>query len=106
LKEKPDMVRGYVRAVARGMQFILDNSDASIKAVAEYPEQIEKDDKLAWRWKIQNALFVSDDTRKNGLLWMNPSYWDQSIAFYKEYDQIPKVIPAAEMMTNDFIPSN
>ena len=26
------------------------------------------------------------------------------IAFYKEYDQIPKTIPAAEMMTNDFIP--
>jgi hypothetical protein len=35
---------------------------------------------------------------------MNPARWDEMIAFYKEYDQIPKTIPAAEMMTNDFIP--
>jgi NitT/TauT family transport system substrate-binding protein len=104
IKEKPDLVRGYVRAVARAMQFILDNSAASIDLVAAYPEQIEKADKLTWRWNIQNKLFTSADTQKNGLLWMNPSFWDQSIAFYKEYDQIPKIIPAAEMMTNEFIP--
>ena len=40
--------------------------------VASFPEQVEKADKLAWRWKIQNALFVSEDTKENGLLWMNP----------------------------------
>ena len=28
----------------------------------------------------------------------------EMIAFYKEYDQIPRTIPAAEMMTNQFIP--
>ena len=104
IKEKPELVKGYVRAVARAMQFILDNPAPSIELVANYAEQIEKADKLTWRWNIQNKLFVSEDTKKNGLLWMNPSNWDQSIAFYKEYDQIPKVIPAAEMMTNDFIP--
>jgi ABC-type nitrate/sulfonate/bicarbonate transport system substrate-binding protein len=106
IKEKPDLVRGYVRAVARAMQFILDNSQPSIDLVAAYPEQIEKADKLAWRWNAQNPLFVSDDTKKNGLLWMNAGFWDQTIAFYKEYNQIPRIIPAAEMMTNDFIPSN
>jgi hypothetical protein len=26
------------------------------------------------------------------------------IAFYKEYDQIPKIIPASEVATNDFNP--
>ena len=26
------------------------------------------------------------------------------MAFYKEYDQIPRVVPTAEMMTNGFIP--
>ena len=88
------------------MQFILDNPDESAKMVASYPEQIEPIEKLVWRWKIQNALFVSDDTKQNGLLWMNPKKWDEMMAFYKEYDQIPKTIPAAEMMTNEFIPSN
>jgi ABC-type nitrate/sulfonate/bicarbonate transport system substrate-binding protein len=86
------------------MQFILDDPADSIQAVANYSEQVENAEKLAWRWNIQNALFVSEDTRKNGLLWMNPSVWDQIITFYQEYGQIPRTIPAAEMMTNAFIP--
>jgi NitT/TauT family transport system substrate-binding protein len=104
VKEKPDLVKGYVRAVARGMQFILDNPAPSVDLVAKFPEQIEPPEKLTWRWKIQNELFVSDDTKKNGLLWMNPAKWDEMIAFYKEYDQIPKIVPASEVATNDFIP--
>jgi NitT/TauT family transport system substrate-binding protein len=103
IKERPDLVRGYVRAVARGMQAILDNTADTVKAVATFPQQIEDEAKLTWRWKIQNELFVSDDTKANGLLWMNPKKWDEMIAFYKEYDQIPRIIPASEVATNEFI---
>ena len=72
IRENPDLVRRYMRALARGMQYILDHPDETVQLVASYPEQVEKADKLAWRWKIQNPLFVSEDTQKNGLLWMNP----------------------------------
>jgi NitT/TauT family transport system substrate-binding protein len=104
VRENPDLVRRYLRAVARGMAYILDHPDETVQLVASYPEQVEKADKLAWRWKIQNALFVSEDTRRNGLLWMNPKVWEGMMAFYKEYERIPRVLPAAEMMTNDFLP--
>jgi NitT/TauT family transport system substrate-binding protein len=104
VRENPDLVRRYLRAVARGMEYILDHPDETVQLVASYPEQVEKADKLAWRWKIQNALFVSEDTRRNGLLWMNPKVWEGMMAFYKEYERIPRVLPAAEMMTNDFLP--
>jgi NitT/TauT family transport system substrate-binding protein len=104
IRENPDLVRRYLRALARGMQYILDHPDEAIQIVASYPEQVEKADKLAWRWKIQNALFVSEDTRQNGLLWMNPKVWEGMMAFYKEYEQIPRVLPTSEMMTNEFLP--
>jgi NitT/TauT family transport system substrate-binding protein len=104
IRENPDLVRRYLRALAKGMQYILDHPDESIQLVASYPEQVEKADKLAWRWRIQNALFVSEDTRQNGLLWMNPKVWEGMMAFYKEYDQIPRVLPTSEMMTNEFLP--
>jgi NitT/TauT family transport system substrate-binding protein len=97
-------VKRYVRALARGMQYILDHPEETVQLVASFPEQVEKADKLAWRWKIQNPLFTSEDTKKNGLLWMNPAVWDEMMAFYKEYEQIPRVIPADEMMTNAFNP--
>jgi NitT/TauT family transport system substrate-binding protein len=104
IRENPDLVRRYLRALVRGMQYILDHPDETVQLVAGYPGQVEKPDKLAWRWKIQNALAVSEDTKRNGLLWMSPKVWDGMMAFYKEYDQIPRVIPAAEMMTNAFLP--
>jgi NitT/TauT family transport system substrate-binding protein len=104
LRESPDLVRRYLRAVARGMQYVLDHPEETIQLVAAFPEQVEKPDKLAWRWKIQNRMFVSEDTARHGLLWMNPAVWDGMMAFYKEYDQIPRVLPAAEMMTNAFLP--
>ena len=104
IKENPDLVRGFLRAVARGMQLTLENPDEAVRLVAEYPEQVEDVAKLAWRLKIQSELAVSEDTQKNGLLWMNPQVWEQTMAFYKEYDQIPRVLPVAEMMTNEFNP--
>jgi NitT/TauT family transport system substrate-binding protein len=104
VRENPDLVKRYMRAVARGMQYILDNPEETVQMVAAFPEQVEKADKLAWRWRIQNALFSSEDTKKNGLLWMNPAVWDEMMAFYKEYEQIPRVVPADEMMTNAFNP--
>lgn len=104
VRENPDLVRRYLRAVARGVQYILDHPEETIQLVAGFPEQVEKPDKLAWRWKIQNAMFVSADTKTNGLLWMNPKVWEEMMAFYREYDQIPRVIPPVEMMTNAFLP--
>ena len=104
VRENPDLVRRYLRAVARAMQYILDHPDETVQLVASYPEQVEKADKLAWRWKIQNALFVSEDTRQHGLLWMNPKVWDGMMAFYKEYERIPRLLPVAEVATNAFLP--
>jgi ABC-type nitrate/sulfonate/bicarbonate transport system substrate-binding protein len=104
IRENPDLVRRYMRALTRGMQYILDHPDETVQMVAAFPDQVEKADKLAWRWKIQNPLFTSEDTKKHGLLWMNPRIWEGMMAFYKEYDQIPRVVPADEMMTNAFNP--
>jgi hypothetical protein len=47
---------------------------------------------------------VSEDTRQHGLLWMNPKVWEGMMAFYKEYERIPRVLPVREMMTDDLLP--
>ena len=103
LKKNPELVRRYLKAVQRGMQYVIDHPEESAEFLAKVPGQVEDQKKLAWRFKIQNPLFQSDDSKKNGLLWMNPAIWDQMIGFLKEGDQIPKVIPASEVMTNEFL---
>jgi NitT/TauT family transport system substrate-binding protein len=103
LKKNPELVRRYLKAVQRGMQYVIDHPEESAEFLAKVPGQVEDQKKLAWRFKIQNPLFQSEDSKKNGLLWMNPAIWDQMIGFLKEGEQIPKVIPASEAMTNEFL---
>jgi len=38
-------------------------------------------------------------------LWMNPATWDQMAQFMKDADQIPRAIPAQDVMTDRFIPT-
>lgn len=103
-QEKPELVQAYLKAVSRGIAFILEKPEEALKLVAAFPNQIEPADKLAWRWKIQNPLFSSPATAKNGPLWMEASVWDANAEVLKEAGQVPRMVPAAEMMTNKFLP--
>ncbi len=104
IKDSPGLVSGYLRAVARGMQFILDHPDDAIALVAGQPGQIEDAEKLAWRWKLQNPLFTSAETARHGLLWMNPDMWDRMASFLDGVGEIPHTLPAGMLMTSRFFP--
>jgi NitT/TauT family transport system substrate-binding protein len=103
LKKNPELLRRYLRAVQRGMQYVIDHPEESAETLAKFPRQVEDLKKLTWRFKLQNPLFQSEDSKKNGLLWMNPAIWDQMIGFLKDGDQIIKTVPAAEVMNNDYL---
>ena len=103
-KENPDMVRGYLRAVARAVSFILANPDDALKIVAGYQGQIEPAEKLAWRWRVQNPLYVSPAAEKNGPLWMDAATWDANGQFLLETGQVPRLVTASEIMTTAYLP--
>ncbi len=103
VKKNPELVRRYLKAVQRGQQYGIDHPDEAVEILAKFPGQIEDAKKLAWRFKLQNPLFQSEDSKKNGLLWMNPATWDQMIGFLKDGEQISKTIPASEVMTDEFL---
>ncbi len=103
VKKNPELVKRYLKAVQRGMQFGIDHPDEAVEILAKFPGQIEDAKKLAWRFKLQNPLFQSEDSKKNGLLWMNPAIWEKMIGFLKDGEQIPRTIPASEVMTDEFL---
>ena len=104
-EENPDLVRGYLRAVAQGVQYILDNPEDALRTVAGFQGQIETAEKLAWRWRVQNPLFVSDDTRARGPLAMNPATWAANSTLLREANEIPRTVAPEEVMTSAFLPS-
>jgi NitT/TauT family transport system substrate-binding protein len=104
LRDNPALVRGYLRAVARGMQYAIDHPQETVDLVARSPGQIEDAQKLAWRFKIQTPLYTNPGSAEHGKLWMDPAVWGQMIEFLKTGNQIPRAIPTAEVMTDDFLP--
>ena len=82
-------------------EFVIDHPDESVEILARFPGQVEDARKLAWRFKLQNPLFESDYSKKNGPLTMDPEVWSEMIGFLKDGEQIPKTIPVAEVMTNE-----
>ncbi len=104
LRDNPELVRHYLRAVARGMQFVIDHPDEAVDLVARTPGQIEDARKLAWRFRLQSPLFVSAATEVHGLLWMDPATWTQMVTFLREGEQISRAIPASEAMDDGFLP--
>jgi len=103
VKNRPDLVRRYLHALQRGMQFAIDHPDEAVNILAHFPGQAEDAKKLAWRFKLQNQLYQGPDSAAHGLLWMNPAVWDQMIGFLKDGDQISHTVPASEVMTDAFI---
>jgi NitT/TauT family transport system substrate-binding protein len=104
LQESPETVRAYLRAVAQGVQFILDNPEEALRIVAGFQGQIENAEKLAWRWRVQNPLYASDDTRARGPLAMNAPTWAANAAMLREANEIPRLVPPEEAMTTEFLP--
>jgi NitT/TauT family transport system substrate-binding protein len=104
IRENPELVRKFMRAAVRGLKFVIENPDEAVKVVDAFPDQVERPDKLTWRFRIQNQLSVSADTKTSGLMWMQPRIWEATMAFYFDYKQVPRVLPVDEIMTNAFNP--
>lgn len=104
-QENPELVRGYLKAVAQAIRFIIDNPEESVQLVAAFQGQIENAEKLAWRWRVQNPLFVSDDTQARGPLAMNAATWTAGSDLLRDANEIPRAVPAEEVMTTEFLPT-
>jgi NitT/TauT family transport system substrate-binding protein len=104
IRDNPELVRKFMRAAVRGLKFVIENPDEAVKVVDAFPDQVERPDKLTWRFRIQNQLSVSADTKTSGLMWMQPRIWEATMAFYFDYKQVTRVLPVDEIMTNAFNP--
>jgi NitT/TauT family transport system substrate-binding protein len=101
-RKNPELVRRYLRAMQKGMQFVIDHPDESVEILSKFPGQVEDAKKLAWRFKIQNPLYQSEFSKRVGPLVMDPNVWTNMMNFLKDGGQIPELIPINEVMRNDF----
>jgi NitT/TauT family transport system substrate-binding protein len=100
--EHPNIVRGFVNAAVKGLQFTLDNPDDAVEITAS--REAVSLEHAAWRIPPQNDLAVSKDTKEHGLGYMDPTKVQEMIDFLYEHDQLESHFNAEEVIDNSFLP--
>jgi len=101
--EHPEIVRAFVAAAVKGMQFVLDHPEEAVEIASSIPG-VEREH-AAWRIPAQNKLVVSSDTNQHGLGYMDLEKVQTMIDFLAANGQIKKAFKAEEVIDNSFLPN-
>ncbi len=103
LKDRPDVVRRFVAATKKGMQYAMDHQKEAIDILLKQFRDLDRtivERHLAYGAK---ALFTSPDTERNGLLWMVGEQWDLTQRVMVEQKVAAGPIDITKFFTTDFL---
>jgi NitT/TauT family transport system substrate-binding protein len=104
IKDRPQMVEGYLRAVTKGTVFSIENPKATLKIVGSEEPQLTKDpDKAMVELQLANAGFQSKLQAEHGFGFHSAKSWELQAKALKELKEISKVLPGDQYFTNGFI---
>ncbi|MFN2231230.1 MAG: ABC transporter substrate-binding protein [Anaerolineae bacterium] len=101
IAQQPQLVRGMVRALTRGLQDTLDDPDAAFSICRQYVPEIDDESAPLQRAVLDAALpFWRAETLGHS----NPDDWAASVAFMQQIGMIDADLDPADMFSNDFVP--
>ncbi len=100
--ENPDLVRKFVSASMRGLNYTINNPEEAIAITASVPGVALEH--ATWRIPIQNQLAVSPETDEFGLGYMDPGKVQAMIDILYELGQIDVQLNASDVIDNSFLP--
>ncbi|MBI2369460.1 MAG: ABC transporter substrate-binding protein [Deltaproteobacteria bacterium] len=107
LREEPETVKKFLRAVARGIRAAqADPKGAVAVLVKRFPAVANQEPIFLKQLTLSLALLETPNTKGKPLGWMAREDWENTLRILKEYGELPQVLPVEEYYTNDFIPAS
>lgn len=100
IEQKPETVRAFMAATAKGYEYAIANPDESAKLLQKYAPDYDLE-MLTISQKYLSEKYAEDAPRWGE---MKDSVWDNYTQFMVEYGMIETAIPASECYTNEFLP--
>ncbi len=100
LAQKPDMVRRFLSATARGYEYAIDNPQESARILQKYAPDYSLE-MLTMSQEYLASKYMEDADRWGE---MEARVWDNYTEFMVEYGVIDKAIEAGQCFTNEFLP--
>jgi NitT/TauT family transport system substrate-binding protein len=106
LQEKPDVVRRFVAASLKGLDYTFKNLDESmgifLKATQSTEmQEVYKDIMTVWR-----TSFHTKSTEGKPIGWQSEKDWESSLEILEKFGGLTGRKPAGEYFTNDFLPKS
>jgi NitT/TauT family transport system substrate-binding protein len=104
LRERPELVRGFVRATVRGWKDAQADQQAGIAALLrQFPTT--REEFIVAGLPMVFEHFYSDETQGRPLGWMSERDWQQTVDILREYGGMEGNPPLSSLYTNEFIPA-
>jgi NitT/TauT family transport system substrate-binding protein len=103
-KEKPEAVKGLVRAINKALRETMANPDAAIDLLAETEPLINKSIEKRRLIYVYNTLIDTPEARALGIGDVSDARLDTSIATIAESYGLPRVPKASEVYDRSFLP--
>ena len=103
IKEKPDLVRRFVKATVRSFNAAMNEQEASIKAGQKVKPDLETALSLA-QLKVGLGLMKTEATAKLPTGYFAQKDWDDTLELMKKYMALETSMKASDYYTNEFLP--
>ncbi len=99
---KKDVLTRYTGAAGKGWQYAKDHPDEAVDFVLKSASGLDREMEVP-TWKVSIPYVSSEVTKQQGWGYMDPQVWNQLSDTYHALDQIPRKVPADEVMTNEIV---
>lgn len=103
LKEKPDMVKRFVKATVRSFEAALKEPEASIKAGQKVKSDLETELSMA-QLKVGLGLMKTEATKSLPTGHFALKDWQDTLDLMKKYQSLETAMQAQDFFTNDLLP--
>ena len=100
--ESPDVTERFLKATLKGMQFALENEEATLDIVMKYAPQADREHQ---RFMLRTELGDAESplTEEHGLGWMTDGQWQELYDQLLEYEALPQPFDYTTAYTDRFL---
>jgi NitT/TauT family transport system substrate-binding protein len=101
----PEMVRGVVRAITRGVRLMVTDPAAATAAVKEVEPLVDLPLEVERAEVVVREMIMTDHVRRNGLSAVERARMAQGIEILERVERFPRRPSVEELYTDAFLPA-
>ena len=103
IRERPELVRRFVRGTMKGVAWAAENIDGAAEVFVKHNPTASRDVAREY-WKVAVDHLVTPTARKMGLGYMTREKVEATRDLITTYEKLPVKIAVEDLYTNDFLP--